>query len=238
MRRQNISGLEVVLAGGTDREGGGDGPLVVLLHGFGAPGEDLVPLWRVLYGYDGIPPNVRFAFPAAPLQVDPNWGGRAWWMIDVMALQTAILQGRTRDLASEVPPGLAEARAQIFALVDELRTQLSPTKLILGGFSQGAMLSMDVALRKEIDAVVLLSGTLLAEREWLPLMPTKKSLPVFQSHGQQDPMLPFSAAEKLREHLTNNGIEVDWVPFRGQHEIPPQVLDRLAAFLTRQLVSK
>src|SRR5689334_1575442 len=114
MRREQIAGLDVVLAGGSDREGGGDGPLVVLLHGFGAPGEDLVPLWRVLYGYDGIPPSTRFAFPAAPLEVDPHWGGRAWWMIDVMALQSAILQGRTRDLATEVPPGLAEAREQIF----------------------------------------------------------------------------------------------------------------------------
>jgi phospholipase/carboxylesterase len=238
MRRESISGLDVVFAGGSDREGGGDGPLVILLHGFGAPGEDLVPLWRVLYGYDGIPPSTRFAFPQAPLEVDPNWGGRAWWMIDVMALQRAMLQGRTRDLANEVPAGLAEARAQIFSLVDELRTRLSPPKLILGGFSQGAMLSLDVALRSEVDAVVLMSGTLIAEREWLPLMPTKKSLPVFQSHGREDPMLPFSAAERLREQLTQSGIEVDWVPFRGQHEIPPQVLDRLAAFMTRQLVSK
>jgi phospholipase/carboxylesterase len=238
MRRERISGLDVVLAGGSDREGGGDGPLVVILHGFGAPGDDLVSLWRVLYGYDGIPPSTRFAFPAAPLEVDPNWGGRAWWMIDVMALQMAMLQGRTRDLASNVPDGLPEARAQIISVVDELRTRLSPTKLILGGFSQGAMLSLDVALRKEVDAVVLLSTTLIAESEWLPLMQTKKSLPVFQSHGQQDPMLPFSAAEKLREHLTNAGLSVDWVPFRGQHEIPSQVLDRLAAFLTRQLVSK
>ena len=48
MRTTTLGQLTVHLTGGTDREGGGDGPLVVLLHGFGAPGTDLVPLWREL----------------------------------------------------------------------------------------------------------------------------------------------------------------------------------------------
>ena len=60
MRTTTLGQLTVHLTGGTDREGGGDGPLVVLLHGFGAPGTDLVPLWRELRA----PPGTRFAFPA------------------------------------------------------------------------------------------------------------------------------------------------------------------------------
>jgi len=82
---------------------------------------------------------------------------------------------------------------------------------------------------------VLLSGTLLAEREWAPRMEGRKSLPVFQSHGAQDPLLPFAAAERLRDLLTQAGVTVEWVPFRGQHEIPGVVLERLGAFLTRCL---
>ncbi len=88
MRRETLSGLSVTITGGTDREGGGDGPLVVLLHGFGAPGEDLVPLFRQL----NVPSEVRFAFPAAPVdlraKLGPGYaGGRAWWMIDTAALE-------------------------------------------------------------------------------------------------------------------------------------------------------
>jgi phospholipase/carboxylesterase len=233
MIRKNFAGLDTVLAGGDDREGGGDGPVVVLLHGFGAPGEDLVPLWRVLE----VPGETRFVFPAAPHSIEGGWDGRAWWMIDVMALQMAMLTGRASDLAAEVPEGLPEARAQMSAFLDEIEAQLAPPKLVLGGFSQGAMLSLDLTLHREKkpDGLVLLSGTLLAEREWVPRMAAKKSLPVFQSHGMQDPLLPFAAAEQLRDHLTHNGLTVDWVPFRGQHEIPPPVILRLSAFLTRCL---
>ena len=233
MKRAKFAQLDCVVTGGEDGEGGGVGPVVVLLHGFGAPGEDLVPLAEVLE----VPGATRFVFPAAPHVVDPGWGGRAWWMIDVMALQMAIMEGRARSLAADVPPGLAPARAQIDALLDELPSRLGTDRIVLGGFSQGAMLSLDVALRRARPpaAVALLSGTLLAEQEWVPLMAAKQTMPVFQSHGTHDPLLPFAAAEALRDHLTAAGLSVEWVPFRGQHEIPPPVLARLGAFLTRVL---
>ena len=47
MRVETYGGLDVYVAGGPDREGGGNGPVVILLHGFGAPGDDLVSLWRM-----------------------------------------------------------------------------------------------------------------------------------------------------------------------------------------------
>jgi phospholipase/carboxylesterase len=80
MREETIAGLHVRITGGDDREGGGDGPLVVLLHGFGAPGDDLVGLWRQLQ----VPRETRFVFPEATLALDAAlFGtGRAWWMID------------------------------------------------------------------------------------------------------------------------------------------------------------
>jgi predicted esterase len=69
MREERFAGITVRLTGREDRQGGGDGPLVVLMHGFGAPGTDLVGLWRVL----DVPGNVRFAFPEAP----PSQGSMA-----------------------------------------------------------------------------------------------------------------------------------------------------------------
>jgi phospholipase/carboxylesterase len=110
VRQLTLGGLDVRLAGGPDREGGGDGPLLVLFHGFGAPGTDLVALWRALR----VPPEVRFAFPAAPLNLDPSSppevAPRAWWMIDIARLQSAVQGGPASALALAKEPPRERAR--------------------------------------------------------------------------------------------------------------------------------
>jgi phospholipase/carboxylesterase len=234
MRTLEISGQKVRLVGGTDREGGGTGPLVVLFHGFGAPGDDLVALHRVL----DVPREVRFAFPHAPLSLAGPYGmgdARAWWHIDMIALEEALASGSIRDLSRDEPVGLDLARAHAVDVLDALRAELAPSRVVLGGFSQGAMLATDVALRTEqkLDALALLSGTLLAEDVWLPKMVTRRGLPALVSHGTHDPILPFALAERLAAELTKAGIAVDFVKFRGQHEIPPIVLERLGALITK-----
>lgn len=237
MRTETLGGLTTRVTGGTDGLGGGDGPVVVLLHGFGAPGTDLVGLGPAL----GLPREVRFVFPAAPLGLDALGmpGGRAWWMIDMERLELAIRTGRARDLSQEVPEGMSAARERVLALLDDVEERFgAPSeRVVLGGFSQGAMLSCDVALRSDrpLRGLVLLSGTLLCEQEWRPLLASgkRRGLPVFQSHGVLDPLLPFSLAERLRDALVEGGAELEWVAFRGEHEIPPPVLGKLQAFLRR-----
>lgn len=230
---ESLGGLQARISGGTDGCGGGEGPVVVLLHGFGAPGEDLVPLGPAL----GLPRDVRLVFPAAPLSLDAHgmYGGRAWWLIDMERMQRAIMSGQTRDLTRDVPPGLGAAREQVLALLDDVERRLGapPERTVLGGFSQGAMLSCDVALRAEraLGGLVLLSGTFLCEEEWRPRMAAHRGLRVFQSHGVLDPLLPFDLAERLRDALVEAGLELDWVAFRGGHEIPPAALMRLQGFL-------
>jgi phospholipase/carboxylesterase len=217
--------------------GEGDGPVVVLCHGFGAPGDDLVDLGHVLRV-----PSVRFVFPEAPLALDVLFGGiepaedpdrpggaRAWWMIDLERLA-----GRAAvDRAREVPPGLADARARLESLLDEVERRMRPSRLVLGGFSQGAMLACDVALRsrRPLAGLVLLSGTLLCEAEWTPLMPARRGLRALVSHGAADPLLPIASTERLRDLLTAAGLEVEWVRFSGGHEIPPPVMARLGALI-------
>jgi len=235
MKKAKIGSLDVVLAGGSDREGGGDGPVVVLLHGFGAPGEDLVSLFRVL----DVPAGTRFVFPAAVLSLaSEGYGaGRAWWRIDMAAIQ----RGDVR-LTTTVPEGLEVARAAIDGLLDHVETTWNTpaSRIVLGGFSQGAMLSLDVALRRKTPpkGVALLSGSLIAEPEWRALLATPLAAgarAVFQSHGSLDPILPFSVAEALRDLLRSAGADVTWCPFRGGHEIPPPVLDGLGRFITGAL---
>ncbi len=232
MKKLSLGGLDAVLTGGTDREGGGDGPLVVLLHGFGAPGDDLVALHRVIEA----PPGTRFLFPVAPLALPAAYGaGRAWWHIDMAALDRAMRDGTVRDLSRDVPEGLLDARAKAQALLTEAATLLSPSAIVLGGFSQGAMLACDVTLHSEVAlaGLVLFSGTLLAEAEWTARMASRKGLPVLQSHGRQDPLLAFEMAERLRDLLKEAGLDVTWIPFTGGHGIPPAALDGLRPFLAK-----
>jgi phospholipase/carboxylesterase len=237
MRRVRVADLDVVLGGGPDREGGGTGPLLLLMHGYGAPAEDLVPLARQL----SVAKEVRFAFPAAPLVLEmglpPEASGRAWWPIDMVELQRAVMLGDTATLTGRVPSGLSEARSQVLALLDALERDhgVSPDKLVLGGFSQGAMLATDVTLHAERPpaALAILSGSLIAKSEWLPLMKARSGLPVLQSHGRADPVLSYELAEMLRQELTDAGLLVEFVAFNGGHGIPNGAVEALGKLITR-----
>jgi phospholipase/carboxylesterase len=228
-------------------QGGDEGTppelVVVLCHGFGAPGDDLVPLGAELLSQSP-GARVRFVFPAAPLSLGSiGYGeGRAWWNLDMERLM-AIQRGDAANAArmrAEIPDGLPKARMALLSLLEETsrQTKLSPSRMVLGGFSQGAMLATDVALRMEEApaALGILSGTLICEAEWAKRAPARRGLRVLQSHGTYDPILPFDNAVALRELLVGAGLKVDFTQFPGEHGIPPQVLVRLATML-RELLS-
>jgi phospholipase/carboxylesterase len=216
---------------------------VVMCHGFGAPGEDLVPLAAELVRRRSELEHTRFVFPAASLSLaslGPGYGaGRAWWMLDMERLMSIQMGGSAGEAAAafraEVPEGLALARRQLLALIDELSrtTGLPRSKLVLSGFSQGGMLATDVALRMEEApaALGILSGTLLSEKEWTARAAARKGLRVFQSHGRQDPILPYDNAEALRDMLRGAGLEVEFLPFDGEHGIPLEAVEGLAALI-------
>ncbi|SLM47160.1 putative Carboxylesterase [Nitrospira japonica] len=236
MREERAGGLRIRLTGGTDGRGGGSGPAVILLHGFGAPGNDLVPIGDAL----AVPPGTRFIFPEGPLSLSFGYGdSRAWWLIDMARLEADRAAGRVRDLSTEVPRGLPQARAALEQLLVELPRVLPVDykKTVIGGFSQGAMLTCDLAMRTAhpFAGLVQLSGTLLARQEWRPSVAKRSGFPVFQSHGTQDPILPYGMAERLRDALTQAGLAVAWHSFRGGHEIPEPVMRQLSAFLTNLL---
>ena len=121
MRIAQLGGLTVRLSGGTDGKGGGNGPVVILLHGFGAPGNDLVPLADVL----DVPTGTRFVFPEGPLTL--SFGprdARAWWLIDMARIAQDQAAGRVRDLSNEIPKGLAPARETMLAFLKEVRAHI------------------------------------------------------------------------------------------------------------------
>lgn len=203
--------------------------VVILLHGWGARGDDLVGMARSL----SVPSGTRFLVPEAPL--DRPGGGRAWWHLDANRLRNAPPGGR--DLSRDHPEGLEEARAAITAVVADARRiyDVSADRIVIGGFSQGAMLATDVALHADdaLGGVFVLSGTPLAMDEWRPRMGDRPRVPFFVSHGRADPILPYAGAERLGEELRSAGHPVVFVAFEGRHAIPPPVRASLGDFLTR-----
>ena len=232
MREERFGGLTVRLTGGADREGGGDGPLVVLMHGFGAPGTDLIGLWRVL----DVPASVRFAFPEAPREIPGMPGARAWWMLDLARAEQALAEG-PRSYANETPDGMEEATHEVVGTIAALQQALDvgEEQLMVGGFSQGSMVACNAVFTAGLSAagLIVLSGTPVHLATWKAGMTARSGLPVFQSHGQQDPLLSFEAAERLRDTMREQGLANEWLPFRGGHEIPLSVLEALGGFIQR-----
>lgn len=228
----------VKTSGTTHKNATTSAPLtVILMHGYGAPGDDLVGIGGAI----DAPAGTTFVFPEAPnalgdaAMMSLLGDARAWWPIDIGRYQRAIMQGTLDELVDEIPDGMKEAREQLIAMLDvyERETKTPGERIVLGGFSQGSMLATDVALRTQrpLAGLVVMSGALLAAREWLPLMSGRKDLRVFQSHGTEDPILPFPIAERLRHVLEEAGMRVSFTEFEGGHGIPPEVMRDLGTWL-------
>ena len=222
---------------------GGEPELVVILcHGFGALGTDLVGLGAELMRCQPrLMEGTQFIFPEAPLSLEEfgAFGGRAWWPLDVAKLNAAIESGEFRDQRKYDPPELANARKLLTALVDEVRgrTGLPASRIVLGGFSQGSMLATDVALRLDEapGALCVWSGTLLCEDQWWELAAKRGPLKVLQSHGTVDPILPFEAATWLRDLFTESGFDVDFIEFPNVHTIPREAVTKFAELIVALL---
>ncbi|MDW8251632.1 MAG: phospholipase, partial [Myxococcales bacterium] len=165
--------------------------------------------------------------------------GRAWWHIDMMRLQLAMMRGLHRELASEHPEGMPAAAEALRGCLWQLQQDhgISSERLVIGGFSQGAMLTTEIALQEDepFAGLVVLSGTLLCEDRWREAAALRASrLAVYQSHGRQDPILPYAGAEALRDLLSKGGAQVTFRGFSGQHEIPFPILEGLGLFLQQR----
>ncbi len=214
--------------------------LVFLAHGFGAPGNDLVPLGEALFQTEpALKEHTRFVFPAAPLSLeDEGIPGRAWWPLNLARLQSQLASGRFEDVRQEKPPGLLAARSALHAMVREacIDSGVMPANCVLGGFSQGAMVMMDATVTSPdpVGGLVLLSGAVVNEAEWKASLEKLPQTPVFQSHGRYDMVLPYIAGEWLRDLWTAQSRPVNFLAFDDGHTIPWPVLTALGKFLIQR----
>jgi phospholipase/carboxylesterase len=221
---QRIANLDCAYFPGED-----GGPLVVFFHGYGADAWDLAPLSHELE-VEG----ATWVFPNGTLEVPigPGWTGRAWFQIDIAALEAAMALGQHRDLSSLRPAEMDKVLLEVQKLFQVLEPE-SYSRVIVGGFSQGAMLTAELVLSTpmKVDGVVLLSGPLLDQANWRAKAKARPPVPFFQAHGTQDALLSFGGAQKLEQLLREAGWKGHLRAFRGGHEIPFQVLMELKAFI-------
>lgn len=197
----------------------------IVLHGFGASGDDLASLSPLF------PVREQWLFPHAPGQIE--WGGmlygRAWFPREKRAMESAMSGAYFSGLREQDPPGLSDAAVEVLELAQAKGLDWQET--LLGGFSQGAMVAVEVAIRapKPPKALLLFSGSLIAEERWSlageELGRTgRRPKAFFQSHGKSDQVLPFEEGRALFDLLQRAGWKGSFVGFRGGHEIPPDVV--------------
>jgi phospholipase/carboxylesterase len=221
---QPWGGLEVIgVSGMREDERGGDA--MIVLHGWGAPGDDLVPLAEALAR-----PGTRFFVPAAPLP--EVGGGRAWWHLDPETRPPHASADGVPARFQPTPAVLA-ARGAVQDLIATIVDRHAPATVALVGFSQGAMLAMDVALAGApgVDRVVAMSGVLLVDSVPALTAPRSAKPRLLLAHGRQDPVVPFAGGVRAKELLEKHGFPVTWRPFDGGHEIPAPLLAAVERFL-------
>jgi phospholipase/carboxylesterase len=240
--RQRISDLDCVLVG--LRKDRVPDLVCILCHGFGAPGDDLVPLGsEYLLRDPALQDRVLCVFPEAPHSLAAHGmpDGRAWWQIDMFKLQRAVQFGELRDLRRDTPVGLNEARELLAATMQQLQSELNlpASRFVLGGFSQGGMLTTDLTLHlaDKPAGLIIYSGTLLSEDDWRSHADSCAGLPILQSHGRSDSLLPFTLAEELRDMFQQAGADIEFHAFPGMHTIPNVALQATTRFLTSILES-
>lgn len=212
--------------------------LVVLCHGYGANRHDLTDVARAATAGAA---HVDFLLPDAPLMLEHvgSREARAWWELDIAYLQRRQQAGPEglRALQQQTFAGLPAARRALRQCVEAAlqRGNLSLDRVVLAGFSQGAMLVTDLALSLEEPpaALCVLSGTLIDSVRWQRLAAARTGLRVLQSHGRSDPVLPFAGAEALRQLFEAAGVAVHFIASDGGHTVAPAAIGALHREIAR-----
>jgi phospholipase/carboxylesterase len=198
--------------------GGRAARLVILLHGRGANGEDLLDLQRF---WGRLVPEAEFISPNAPFPSDTAPGGYQWFKVP------------DRSPAS-VLAGVRATASSLDAFIDEQlqKRGLSEGDAVLVGFSQGTMMALHVGLRRErpLAGIIGYSGRLVAAE--LLAEELRSRPPVLLVHGTNDSRVPLESMTEAETALRAAGVPVETLACVGtEHSIDQEGLVRGGLFL-------
>lgn len=197
-------------------------PMVVLIHGRGADMNDLADLAPLLDPAGGC----RFVFPNAPKPFEAYPGMTFGW---------TWFEGWPPQHES-----VAGSREEMLRFLDEI-TARYPTpegQLVIGGFSQGALMALDSGLRtaKALAGIIAMSGGLYEHD--LPDLGARKETPVLIAHGTQDDVVPVNYARRARRVLEEAGFDVEYHEYPMAHQVVMEEATVVKDFLERRLTSR
>ena len=189
--------------------------MLILLHGFGANMADLAGLGRSIdpMGYVYICPNAPI-----PVELGPGTVGYAW----------------TPARGEATPEDDQRAEEALAALIEEVMEQygVEPGRAILGGFSQGGMMTYRCGLTKPdvFRGLAVLSSRLPDPDALRARLPAVRDQHIFIAHGTADTMISVQDARESRRLLEEEGYTPEYREYSMAHEISPDVLDDLATW--------
>jgi phospholipase/carboxylesterase len=203
---------------------------LIVLHGLGTTGGDFIPLLRSM-NLAAVGP-VRCVFPDAPLRTVSFNGSdmHAWY------------DAAPSDAPRHAPlpadeAGLRASQRLVQALIEQEEAQgMASERIVLMGFSQGAVLALHAGLRatQRLAAIVALSGYLPLGARTLQTEshPANQRLPIFLAHGEYDAVVPIDRARAARTVLQVMGHLVEWHNYPMGHEVSDTELADIGAWLT------
>jgi len=195
--------------------------LIIILHGYGANMKDLVSLAENIGDNKSI-----FVFPNAPFEFQLSYQlyGYAWIFPPTMDPQ-------------EMPESMIDSADKLMVTIDMLIEyyKIKLPNVILGGFSQGAMMSASIGfVRPDIfKGVFMLSGMLLGEPYLSSSINSNNDQSVFISHGEFDSLVPFSNANKIVSFLGDYGYSPEFHQYPMGHELSMQSIQDLGEWINR-----
>jgi phospholipase/carboxylesterase len=189
---------------------------LVLLHGRGVHENDLFPL------LDLLDPQRRLeAFtPRAPLQ-PPGHTGNHWYVVHQVGSPDRDSFLSTYATLDRWLQGLPE------------ETGVPPERTVLGGFSQGGVMSYAMGLgrgRPSPAAILALSCFVPTVDGWSPEFSGRANLPVYHAHGVNDPIIPVDFGRQARD-LLEGQVDLTYREHPGGHTIDPRAFDELRDFV-------
>lgn len=177
-----------------DAASGAADALVILLHGFGADGNDLIGLADPLTPHL---PNVTFVAPNAPQKCSVNPMGYQWFPIPWMDGSSEVEMGQ----------GFAASTDMLNRYLDEMAKEFPADRTVLVGFSQGTMMSLHVGPQRaqQLAGIVGFSGRMMQPES---LADAVSKPPVQLIHGDSDEVVPPASMPEAEKALKSAGFDV------------------------------